>query len=245
MQCVILAGGLGTRMKSVSGDLPKALLPVGEQTFVDLQLQWLKLLGISRAIMALGYGGEEIRTHIEARRGNGLYPEMEYRFDGKEFLGTGGAIKNAQDLLENDFLVTYGDSFLLLDAAALFESHRRGKYGATMSIYRNKGSGDTSNVLYAGGVIKAYDKINLTPAMEHIDYGMSVLQKNYFLEHATAQKFDLASLLGQACSDGRLGAYEAREMFFEVGSPAGYQRFVEFMAQNNYDLPKLKKELKP
>lgn len=244
MQCVILAGGLGTRMKSISGDIPKALLPVGPQTFIDWQLQWLKLMGVTQAILALGYGGEKIRAHLQAKcstaQVNSLYPALEYRFDGKHYLGTGGAIKNAQDLLEDDFLVTYGDSFLPLDAAELFKTHRNLNAGATMAIYRNKGSGDRSNIIYTDGRIVKYDKVNPTSEMEYIDYGMSALKKSYFLSRSPGNTFDLATVLSQACDEKQLASLVAPKMFFEVGSPLGFERFCEFMAVEGHDLARLK-----
>ena len=249
MQCVILAGGLGTRMKSVTGEQPKALLPIGPQTFIEWQLQWLKLLGVTQAVLALGYGGEEIREHLEARcppRGtHAHYPSLEYRFDGKEYLGTGGAIKNVQDLLADDFLVTYGDSFLVFDAAGLFQSHLKSKLGATMSIHRNQNTGDRSNIVYKNGKIVKYDKFNPTADMEYIDYGMSALKKSYFITHALPQKFDLAIVLGEACVENQLGAVVAPEMFYEVGSPVGLERFRAFLAAEGHDLAKLLARVQP
>ena len=214
---------------------------MGPQCFIDWQLQWLKLRGVTRVVLALGHGGESIRGHLEARQaaGNFQIPKLEFRFDGDTFLGTGGAIKNMQELLDDDFLVTYGDSFLQLDAAELFQTHCRLKLGATMSIYRNKDSGDRSNVSYTNGAISKYDKFKPTPDMEYIDYGMSAFKKSYFLSHAPKQVFDLATVLSQACTEEQLGAVVASEMFYEVGSPAGLERFRELLASSGFDLARL------
>jgi len=88
MQCLILAGGLGTRMKTITGHRPKALLPIGRRAFIDWQLLWLKQLGITEIIMAIGHGGEEIRNHIEIQKENSEFPLVKYSFDGPELLGT-------------------------------------------------------------------------------------------------------------------------------------------------------------
>ncbi|MBI3555555.1 MAG: NTP transferase domain-containing protein [Deltaproteobacteria bacterium] len=240
MQCVILAGGLGTRMKSVAGELPKALLPVGPQTFVEWQLQWLRRRGVTQAVLALGFGGEQIRAHLE-KVDKSKFPRLEFRFDGKQNLGTGGALRNVADVLADDFLVTYGDSFLPFDVAGFFKTHLALGLGATMSIYRNKNAGDSSNIVYKGGRILTYDKVNRGADMEYIDYGMLALKKTYLLAHspAIAQAFDLAVFLGQACTANQLAAVVATEIFFEVGSPQGYRRFCEFLAQKGHDLARI------
>lgn len=243
MQCLILAGGLGTRMKAVSGDLPKALLPVGPETFIDWQLKWLAELGVDEVIMALGYGGEDIQRHIETKKAQHGYPMMKCRFDGKEFLGTGGAIRNASDLLRDHFVVTYGDSFLFVDVQKLFNAHLAGGRAVTFSIYQNKGAGDTSNVIFENGQIKRYDKFSLVPEMDHIDYGMSVLNKKWFLSETPPGKFDLAQVLTKASETGQMTAYVARERFREIGSPAGYRDFCELMASVDHKLSRLRARL--
>lgn len=240
MQCVILAGGLGTRMKAVSGDLPKALLPVGRQTFIDWQLQWLKRRGATQALLALGHEGASIEEHLEkARIENDLYPELKYRYDGKELLGTGGALLKLAPELENDFVVTYGDSFLFIDVARLFEAHRTSGLGVTFSIFKNDGKGDASNVVYRDGSIVVYDKFNRTPEMDHIDYGMMVFNKTYFLAHAPQGRFDLAPLLTDSAKQRQMQAFLASEPFREIGSPEGYAGFRKLLENHGFDLNRL------
>lgn len=243
MQCVILAGGLGTRMRAITGERPKALLPVGPKTFIDWQLQWLRRLGVTQAIMALGFGGDEIRSYIQENCSSELYPEVRCRFDGKEYLGTGGAIRNVADLLDDDFIVTYGDSFLFIRASELFQKHRASGQPITFSIFHNSGSGDASNVIFSEGRIVRYDKHRRSPEMDHIDYGMFALNKKYFLEQTSPGRFDVADFLSQACQAGRVTPFLAQKMFCEIGSPAGYQHFCELMQQAGYDLAKLESKL--
>lgn len=242
MQCLILAGGLGTRMKSIAGDLPKALLPLGSKTFIDYQLEWLKAQGISHVVMAIGYQGEALRDHIEAARlkdRKNSYPQVQYRFDGPELVGTGGAIRNSLDLLEDNFIVTYGDSFLLLNLHDLFDCHLNSKKGATMSIYKNSNQGDLSNVVYKSDGTFFYDKHNRTSEMEYIDYGMLVFQKRFFEQHCPQGSFDLSTLLAKWCAQGEVTAFVAQKKFYEIGSPDGYSGFSKLLASIDYDLKKL------
>src|SRR5258708_4308341 len=169
MQCLILAGGLGTRMKSVGGDTPKALLPVGSKTFIEVQLQWLKLLGVNEVILALAHGGKLIEDHLEKQR-LALFPEIKYSYDGPQLLGTGGAIKNANSLLAKDFMVIYGDSFLFINLKDFEKKHFEKGKPLTLSIFKNKDKGDKSNVIFKNGQIIKYDKNSRTRDMEYIDY---------------------------------------------------------------------------
>lgn len=243
MQCLILAGGLGTRMRSISGDKPKALLPVGPHTFIDWQLMWLARLGVTQAIMSIGYGGELIQEHVEENKARLKYPEVVYIFDGPKFLGTGGAIKNAAPLLENDFVVTYGDSFLRFDVQKLWNSHLWSKLPVTFSIFENKDTGDKSNVSYRDGKLIKYDKFKPEPDMHYIDYGMLALNKKYFLENTPEGVFDLGEFLTRESLRGTINAVVAKNIFYEVGSPAGYKNFCELLASKNYDLDQLLGEI--
>jgi NDP-sugar pyrophosphorylase family protein len=246
MQCVVLAGGLGTRMKKIAGDRPKALLPVGPRTFIDWQLQWLKRLGATEVVLALAFKSDEFRAHVEActKKEPQLYPRVTYSFDGPgsqagDFLGTGGATRQAAASLGDDFCVTYGDTFLFLRLGTLLARHRQARKAVTFSIFKNAGAGDTSNVEYRDGQIVRYDKFNLTPAMDHIDYGMFAVRKADLLAHTPPGASDLAPYLSQACARGEMAALVAREPFREIGSPAGYRGFCELLAANGHDLSRL------
>lgn len=241
MQCLILAGGLGTRIKTISGDKPKALIPIGTQTFIDWQLQWLKIIGVTDVVMALGYGGEQIVNHIEERQSSAKYPQVNYSFDGPVLLGTGGAIKNAQAKLSKDFLVTYGDTILFLDVKKLIVSHLESQKPVTLSILKNKDVGDKSNVIFKEGK-PFYDKFNVVPEMEYIDYGMSVVNKKYFLENTPEGKFDYSTFLNESSKRGDMGAFVVTEWFQEIGSPKGYEGFCNTLQSFEYDLRKMAQE---
>src|ERR1700748_1114120 len=168
----ILAGGLATRLRPVTEKIPKALLQVGGQPFLAHQLRLLHSSGIRKAVLCLGYRGEM----IEREFGNGSQFEVElsYSFDGAELRGTGGAIRKALSLLGKRFLVLYGDSYLPIDYAAPVRAFLESGSRWLMTVFRNEGRWDTSNVSFLDGVIKSYDKKQQTPGMHYIDYGLGV-----------------------------------------------------------------------
>jgi NDP-sugar pyrophosphorylase family protein len=224
-------------MRAVGGSTPKALLPVGKQTFIDYQLQWLKLLGVNEVILALGHEGKVIEEHI--LKNKNLFPKTQFSYDGPVLLGTGGAIKKAQSLLAADFMVLYGDSFLFIDLKRFHDTHKAAGRPLTMSIFENLDEGDRSNVVYRNGHIEKYDKIDHPLEMEYIDYGLSYLNKDYFIKNSSSEKFDLAEYMAKLAKGKKATAYVAREIFHEVGSPTGYQRFLTLMKDFDFNLEKL------
>ena len=106
--------------------------------------------------------------------------EVAYSFDGPELRGTAGAIRRALPLLGPAFFVLYGDSYLECDYAAVQQAFEAAGKLALMTVFRNEGQWDTSNVEFRDGRILAYDKVARTPAMQYIDYGLGVLDRRAF-----------------------------------------------------------------
>jgi NDP-sugar pyrophosphorylase family protein len=90
-----------------------------------------------------------------------------------------------------------------------------------MTVFRNEGKFDTSNVVFANGEIKVYDKKNKLPEMHYIDYGLSLFKTSVFDAYAADQIFDLAEVMGKLVREKQLAGFEVSERFYEIGSPAG------------------------
>ena len=215
----ILAGGLATRLRPITEKIPKSLVPVAGKPFLAHQLELLRSRGIHRAVLCVGYLGEMVRRDFGDGEKYGV--KLDYSLDGEKLLGTGGAIKRALPLLGDEFFVLYGDSYLPVEYAPIAEFFQRsGKLGC-MTVYRNEGKYDTSNVVFAGGEIKVYDKKAKLPEMRHIDYGLSLFKRSAFDAFPASQPFDLADVMGKLVREKQLAGYEVRERFYEIGSPAG------------------------
>ena len=226
---VILAGGLATRLRPITEKIPKSLVPVVGKPFLAHQLELLRSRGIRRAVLCIGYLGEMIQRDFGDGKDFGV--QLDYSFDsprpsvatagGPKLLGTGGAIKRALPKLGEEFFVLYGDSYLPVDYAPIAESfHRSGKLGC-MTVYRNEGKYDTSNVVFADGEIKIYDKKAKLPEMRHIDYGLSLFKTSVFGKFPADAAFDLADVMQKLVHERQLAGYEVAERFYEIGSPAG------------------------
>ena len=216
----ILAGGLATRLRPITEKIPKSLVPVAGQPFLTHQLQMLHARGIRHAVLCVGYLGEMIQRDY----GNEAFGiKLDYAFDGPKLLGTGGAIKRALPKLGDEFFVLYGDSYLPIEYRPIAEFFQRsGKLGC-MTVYHNEGRYDTSNVVFADGEIKVYDKKARLPEMRHIDYGLSLFKAAAFDGYSAEQPFDLAEVMGKLVREKQLAGYEVKERFYEIGSPVGLE----------------------
>ena len=132
-QCVILAGGLGTRMRPSTETLPKALLPVNGTPFADLQLTWLRSEGFTDVVYSIGHLGQQIRDFVG--EGSRWDLRVTYSDEGNQALGTAGALRLAlhQNLLDPVFAVTYGDSLLDVSVDAMWRRYEESGLSALMT----------------------------------------------------------------------------------------------------------------
>lgn len=224
MQCVILAGGLGTRMWPETQTVPKTLLPVAGQPFAAYQLAWLARSGIDDVVYCIGHLGGLIRAYV----GDGSAWQVSVRYvdESDRLRGTAGALRLALDAgaLEEDFLVLYGDSWLQVDPAAVLQVLREGGEPALMTVFRNDGRFDASNVVLDGTRVLRYAKglANPPPEMRWIDYGLLALRRPVIAERVPAgQPFDLGPVCESLAAEGLLAGLEVSSRFYEIGSVSG------------------------
>jgi NDP-sugar pyrophosphorylase family protein len=229
----ILAGGLATRLRPITETVPKSLLEVNGEPFALHQLRLLQSKGIRRVVLCVGHLGSLVQRAIGDGAALGL--QIDYSFDGPALLGTAGAIRNALPLLGDPFFVMYGDSYLPCDYAAIARNFEAAAVLAMMTVFRNEGKWDTSNVEFEaggleGGKILAYSKTNRTSRMRYIDYGLGVFRAEAFQDLPAGEARDLTGLYTDLLQRKQLAAVEVRERFYEIGSPAGLRETAEFLA---------------
>ena len=225
----ILAGGLATRLQPITETIPKSLVTVAGKPFLEHQLNLLLMNGLKKAILCVGYLGEKIQEAIGDGSRFGM--QVEYSFDGPVQLGTAGALKKALPLLGEAFFVLYGDSYLEIDYLAVQAAFRQSGKSGLMTVYRNRGRWDQSNVLVKTGLIVQYEKKNPVPGMEYIDYGLSILSAGIFAEMPDGQPGDLADLYTELAARKELIAWEATRRFYEVGSPRGLEEMDRYLSK--------------
>jgi len=224
MQCVILAGGRGTRLGSLTEDRPKALVDIAGRPFLEYQLELLRTGGVSEIVLCVGYLGSAVESTIGD--GSRLGLSIRYSHDGPEPLGTAGAVRNALPLLGESFLLTYGDTLLTVNHSAVARAHASSGLPALMTVLENEDNYAPSNAVVEGELVVAYSKTPPPQNARWIDYGLLAFHRAA-IEHSTDA--DLEPVLAKLASERRLGAYEVDERFYEIGDGAGLAETTEFV----------------
>ena len=224
---VILAGGLGTRLRPITETIPKSLLEIDGEPFIAHQLRELDRQGIKNVVLCVGFLGEQVESFVKDGAEYGV--RIKYSYETNDLLGTGGAIRNALHLLNDEFFVLYGDSWLDIDYRSTYETFQNSGKTALMTVYRNEGRWDTSNVEMDGNRIIFYSKTKRNPRMTHIDYGLGILKPNIFEQHLEGANFDLSEIYESLSEFGSLASFEATNRFYEIGSYDGLKELNEIL----------------
>jgi NDP-sugar pyrophosphorylase family protein len=235
----LLAGGLAKRMRPLTEEIPKALLDVAGEPFIFHQLRLLAERGAGLVVVCAGYLGEMIRQAVGGGERFGL--KVRFSFDWPNLLGTAGAIRQALPLLGEAFFVQYGDSYLTCDYRKVQKSFRESARVGMMTVFRNLGQWDRSNVEYENGRILTYDKINQTARMHHIDYGLGLFHRQAFDSVPVDRPSDLAELYRDLLRRGELASFEMKERFYEIGSLAGLEELRQHLNLHRQDAKNAKK----
>ncbi len=225
---VILAGGLGTRLRPVVSDRPKALALVRGRPFLLYLLDWLASWGLERVVLCTGYLGGMVRQGLGKRHG----PLRLAYSQEAEPLGTGGALRLALPLLDSEtILVANGDSYCPADLAALWKAHQRIGAQATLALTVAADSGRFGRVeVDAAGVVRAFTE--KTPGGEPglVNAGVYMLQRSLLaglpggralsLEREVFPQLIGRGLYGWPCGQG----------FLDIGTPESFALAQEELA---------------
>ena len=222
-QAVILAGGLGTRLWPITKEVPKPMVPIAGAPYLEHQLRYLRDQGITNIILLIGYLGEQIEQHFGDGERFGL--SIQYAWE-KTPLGTGGALRAAQTLLADSFLLLYGDSFLPLrycDVLDCLQAHADAR-GAVV-VYDNSLEDTSVNnniALDAENYLIRYDKLNRV-GLTHVEAGVLALRRAV-VELIPPGKVSLEQEIFPTLIAARqLVAYPTRQRFYDIGTPERLQ----------------------
>jgi NDP-sugar pyrophosphorylase family protein len=227
-QAVILAGGLGTRMRPVTETIPKPMIPVCGKPFLQHQLELLRRNGIERVLLLVSYLGEQIEQYFG--KGDSLKMEIGYSYESSP-LGTGGALKNAISKLEEKFLLLNGDTFLDVDYPAVIADFMNHKPQALIVARKSAEMPVPNNLaVSADRLVTAYQKRN-PENMTCTDAGAIVLARKVLDNIAPTQVCSLEEeVFPKLIKRGEMRAWVTPEPFFDMGSPAGLNALSEKLA---------------
>lgn len=214
-QAVILAGGLGTRLKPFTDKSPKPMYPFNGKPFIEYLVKQIKSFGIDNILILLGYLPEKIMDYLQDGSAYGV--NISYDITPVEY-NTGDRLLHAQELIESQFLLMYCDNYCPIDFDKLYRDYENNHALIQFTAYENKDGYTKSNLLIEDGQIKIYDKKRATPNLQGVDIGYAIVNKQVF-EFVTDQNMNFeATVYPNLVEQGKLFATETKHRYYSVGS---------------------------
>ena len=227
MQIVVLCGGKATRLYPLTKKIPKSMIRFEGKPFLEQQLDLLKKNRIFDIVLCVGYKAEQIKKYFGDGKNFGV--EIKYSSDKKKLLGTGGALKKAENLLEDSFLVMWGDSYLPFNFQKAIKFFKKSNKPGMMIVFKNLNKYEPSNVEVKNNLVKSYSKKRKTKKMKYIDYGVSIYRKEVLKHLPKNQICDLTKLQQALIKKRQLLAYPAEKRFYQIGSPDGLEELKNYI----------------
>jgi D-glycero-D-manno-heptose 1,7-bisphosphate phosphatase len=215
-QAVILAGGLGTRLKPFTDTNPKPMFPIGGIPFIDYLVRQLRAFGMEEALVLLGYLPEKISGYL----GNGARYGLRVRYDATPTeYDTGARLLHAAPLLAERFLLLYCDNYCPVRYPRLLADFMENSAAVQFSAYRNRDGYTKSNLRIAeNGLVEAYDKTRAAPGLNGVDIGYALVDKTVLsLLTEESGNFE-AQVYPQLAARGMLFATVTEHRYYSVGS---------------------------
>jgi D-glycero-alpha-D-manno-heptose 1-phosphate guanylyltransferase len=232
---VLLAGGLGTRIQGLSGDIPKCLISTAGRPFIDYLMRLLRQYNMRDLIFSVGYKGELIEEYCERN-----LKDFNVRFiydnpkrKGEAFGNVTGLHQIAQES-EAPFWIINSDTYFEMDFEVFFRRHLEFNLGSTIAVSTSMDKGSIPNVILDGHLVSKYSKTD-SAGCTFVDCGTALFSPDSFLLNKNIT--DLSALFGKLCSDGKLYGIEEKSRYYHVNDPWSYQEATEFFstAYENFD----------
>jgi len=231
MQIVILCGGEATRLYPLTKKIPKSMIKIGDKPFLEHQLDLLKKNRIFDIVLCVGYKAEQIKKYFGDGRKFGV--RIKYSSDKKRLLGTGGALKKAENFLEDSFMAMWGDSYLPFNFQKAIKFFKKFDKLGLMTVYKNMDRYEPSNVEVKDNLVKFYSKKRKTKKMKYIDYGVSIFKKEVLKFVPKNKVYDLSQLQQLLIKKRELLACPVEKRFYQIGSPEGLKEFKKYIIIHN------------
>ena len=217
-QVVILAGGLGTRLGELTRHIPKSLIEVYNKPIIEHILDWISEQGCERALVLTGHLGEQFNKYY--------HPSVSLTFvQEQQPLGTGGALWNAVDYLEQEFILLWGDDFHPINYQQLVAKHRKERNLMTMTVTE---AHETMNLLHRDGKVVEYSKRQSLPNFNGYEAGTSMVSKRLVLLFGRDGKWSWEETVYPKLS-GKISAHLDNTKFWDMGTPDRLSKLVEFL----------------
>ena len=233
---LILAGGKAKRLGNISKNIPKSLIELNNKPFLFYQLKLLEKNGFENIVISTGFLSSQIEKYVNLIK-NKLKNKISFSDDGKQTLGTGGAIKKALPKLSNNFFVIFGDSYLDINYKYIYYRFMKVNKLGLMTVYKNNNFNDPSaeglsDVEIKNKKIILYDKKKKNKNMKYINYGITILNKKVFENWIFPKRMDLQKINQKLINNNELAFTIIKKKFYEIGSKKGIKLTNNYLKKN-------------
>ena len=237
---LILAGGMGTRLRSVVSDRPKPMALVNGAPFIEILIDSLAEKGIRDFVLLVGHMADVIEDYFEAHNDKNL----RIRFSREEApLGTGGAVKNAEDFASDPSLLINGDTFFDGAIHELLRLHSEKAADVTLSLLPVRDASRYGSVtVNEEGLITGFrEKHEGIAGRGLINAGFSLISRDFIRRLPANRAFSMErEIFPKLADSGRMFGLISERSFFDIGTPESYDNFKTFIKDHG-ELGLLKK----
>jgi histidinol-phosphate phosphatase family protein len=227
-QAVVLAGGLGTRLRPLTDTCPKPLVALNGRPFLDYLIDMLRAQGIARILLLLGYRADDIVAHYRAHPPQGI--EVDFQISPVED-ETGRRLKRAASRLDDSFLLLYGDNYWPLDLARAWAQRKTAGRPLQITVYANKDGRSRDNVRVDDARVAVYDKSRTAPDLRGVDIGFALVDRTV-VEALPEDNISFeAYTYPRAVASGTMSAYVTEHRYYSIGSLDRLDETARFLAQ--------------
>jgi D-glycero-alpha-D-manno-heptose 1-phosphate guanylyltransferase len=223
MEVIILAGGLGTRLRSVVNEVPKCMAPISGKPFLYYLLEWLSKFDIDKVVLSVGYLHEKIEKRIAENKHNFNF-SIDFSIED-EPLGTGGAIRLAlKKINENKAVIVNGDTFFNIDLNAFNEQHQAHNAVLSMALKPMRNFDRYGNVCVKNNLITDFKEKQFC-ADGLINGGIYIINKTNLLSEDLPEKFSFETeVLQPSANKSLIHGFIFDNYFIDIGVPDDYIR---------------------
>lgn len=230
VKAVILAGGLGTRLRPLTLKTPKPMLPLGKKPILEHLIEWNKKNGVKSIVLCVSYRKEKIQDYFKDGKKFGV--NIEYAISKKP-LATAGQLKTAEEFINDTFVCIYGDSIFDFSLRNMIKQHKAKKAFATMSLYEYK-----SNLQY--GVIHSSKTGKVTSWEEkpeikaNINMGCYVMEPGIMKYIPKNKPYGMDDVIKKAMKNKKLvNSFITKKGFLDIGNKESYKQANEEFAKKS------------
>ena len=228
MKAVIIAGGLGTRLRPLTNNTPKPMLPIGEKPILEHLVNWTKKGGIKSVILCVSYLKESIEDYFGDGEKFGV--KIEYAISKKQ-LATAGQLKTAEKFIDDDFVCMYGDSIFNFSLRSMIKQHSMKKSFVTMSLNEHKttlpyGVIETSK---KGKVVNWNEKPEIKA---NVNMGCYIMNPQVFNLIPKNKSYGMDDVIKKAMKKKVVNSFITKKGFTDIGNTESYKQACEEYEKN-------------